>query len=201
MSFTCFTDRVLTDTLTTLEFVFTQRPRQRANRTPELRIAFFLRPLFTTALKMLMCSIDAFDRGYLHILGVIGIVRSRRAEVLEMVNLVIHRHRNTPILPHLRTHLEHVVLQLLLVAQLRIKPLFLCFRRLRTELKGYFHSAITHHTFNPYRVGRQTRNLAVTLYMSASVIHILNHNLIRMSSVFSKKTLWSNPRGRIFLPH
>ena len=44
MPFTCFTDRILTDTLTTLEFVLTQRPRQRANRTPELRIAFFFDP-------------------------------------------------------------------------------------------------------------------------------------------------------------
>ena len=33
-----------------------------------------------------------------------------------------------------------------------------------------FALAFTHHTFNPCQVGRQTRNLAVTLDMSASVI-------------------------------
>ena len=36
--------------------------------------------------------------------------------------------------------------------------------------------------------------------MSANLIHILKHNLLRLSSVFSNKTLWSNTRGRFFLP-
>ena len=35
---------------------------------------------------------------------------------------------------------------------------------------------------------------------TANLIHILNHNFIEMSSVFSKKTLWPNIRGRAFLP-
>ncbi len=70
-----------------------------------------------------------------------------------MVDLVIHRHRLLTIVPHLIPHLEHVVLQLLLVAQLRKKPLLLCFRRIRTKLKGLFHKAITDHSLNPLSVG------------------------------------------------
>ena len=42
-----------------------------------------------------------------------------------MVYLVIQRYRDTAILPHLRTHLEHVILQLLLMFQLRKKTAFL----------------------------------------------------------------------------
>ncbi|MCY4570698.1 MAG: amidohydrolase family protein [Candidatus Poribacteria bacterium] len=36
--------------------------------------------------------------------------------------------------------------------------------------------------------------------MSANTIHLLNHNLLKMSSVFSKKTLWTHIRERFFLP-
>ena len=136
---TGFTDRVLTDTFTTLQFVFSQRPRQRTDRTLELRIPLFLRSLFATALKMLVCRIHAFDRLHLHILRMFGIVRGGGAECLQMVDLVIHRHRFATIVPHLQPHLEHVVLQLLLVAKFRKKPMFLCLRRLRTELECYFH--------------------------------------------------------------
>ncbi len=50
-----------------------------------------------------------------------------------------------------------------------------------------FSWIFTYHVFNPCQVGRQTRHQVVTLDMSANVIHLLNHNLLKMSSVFSKK--------------
>ena len=40
----CFTNRILTDAFTRLKFVFTQRPRQRANRTLIARVTFFSTP-------------------------------------------------------------------------------------------------------------------------------------------------------------
>ena len=54
--------------------------------------------------------------------------------------------------------------------------------------------------FNPCEVGRQTHNQAVVLHMSANVIYILDHNSLRLSSVFSKKMLWSNAQGADFPP-
>ena len=155
VSFACFTDGILTDTFTRLEFVFSQVPRQRTDRTLISRIPLFLRTFATPALEMLIRSVDTFDRRHLQVLGVIGIVRRRSTEVFQMVDLVIHRHRFATILPHLRTHLEHIVLQLLLVTQLRKKPTFLCFRRIRTVFKRLFHglSHITLLTPNEW-VGR-----------------------------------------------
>ena len=54
---------------------------------------------------------------------------------------------------------------------------------------SFFQNGSQSHSLNPFPVGRKpTRHQAVTLEMSVStVIHILNHNLLRMSSVFSKK--------------
>ena len=145
---TCFTNRVLTNA-----FVFSQTPRQRTDGTLKFRIPLFLCPLFATAAKMVVCCVHPFDGLHLHILRMLGIVRVRRAEFLEMVDLVIKRYRLATILLHLRTHLEHIVLQLLLVAQLRIKPLFLCFRRLRTELECYFHWTIVYRALTAFQVG------------------------------------------------
>ena len=38
-----------------------------------------------------------------------------------------------------------------------------------------FHGISSLKPFNPYRVGRQTRNLAITLDMSANLIQMLYH--------------------------
>jgi hypothetical protein len=131
---TCFTDRILTDT-----FVFAQIPCQRANGTLELRIPLFLRSLFATALKMLMCCVHPFDGLHLHILWMLGIVRVGGAKMRQMIYLVIHRHRLATIRPHLRTHLEHVVLELLLVFQLRKKPRLLGLCRIYRIFECAFH--------------------------------------------------------------
>jgi hypothetical protein len=40
-----------------------------------------------------------------------------------------------------------------LVAQLRIKPLFLCFRRICTELECYFHWTIVYRALTAFQVG------------------------------------------------
>ena len=167
---TCFTDRGLADTFTRLKFVFAQGPRERTNRGLVTRVSLFLQSLLATALKMLMCCVNTFDRGYLHILRMLGIVRVRLTEFCQMVNLVITRHRFTAIIPHLRTHLEHVVLELLLVFQLRKKPRLLGLCRIYRIFECAFHNVFTSHAFNPVQVGRQTRNLAVTLELSANVI-------------------------------
>ena len=135
----CFTNRILTDTFTCFKLVFSQTPRQRSHRGFVARVSFFLRTLFATALKMLMGCVNSLNCRYLHILGMFGIVRSGSAQVLQMVNLIIKRYRLATIVPHLIPHLEHIVLQLLLMAQLRKKPTFLCFRRIRTVFKGLFH--------------------------------------------------------------
>ena len=135
----CFTNRILTDTFTCFKLVFSQTPRQRAHRGFVARVSFFLRTFFATALEMLMGCVNSLDRRYLHILRMFRIVRSGSAQVLQMVNLVIKRYRDTSIVPHLIAHLEHIVLQLLLMAQLREKPTFLCFRRIRTVFKRLFH--------------------------------------------------------------
>ena len=55
-----------------------------------------------------------------------------------MLFLVITRHRFTAIIPHLRTHLEHVVLELLLVFQLRKKPRLLGLCRITGYLNVRF---------------------------------------------------------------
>lgn len=145
---TCFTNRGLTNA-----FVFSQTPRQRTDGTLKVRIPFFLRTLSAPATEVCVCRVNAFDCLYLHILRMLRIVRVRFTEFREMVDLVIQRYRLATILPHLRTHLEHIVLQLLLVAQLRIKPLFLCFRRLRTELECYFHWTIVYRALTAFQVG------------------------------------------------
>ncbi len=179
---TCFTNRGLTTA-----FVFSQTPRQRTDGTLKVRIPFFLRTLSAPATEVCVCRVNAFDCLYLHILRMLRIVRVRFTEFREMVDLVIQRYRLATILPHLRTHLKHIVLQLLLMSQLRKKPLLLQTCRIRTIFKSLFHKTITYHAFNPYTVGRQTRHLAVTLYMSANVMHILNHSVGKMSSVFFRK--------------
>ena len=145
----CFTDRILTDTyrlflcilgLFTKDFrIFSEFPCQRTDRTLISRIPLFLRTFATSALEMLVRGVNAFDRRHLHVLGVIGIVRSRSTEAFQMIDLIIYRHGFATIVPHLRTHLEHVVLQLLLMAQLRKKPLFLQTCWIRTKLKCHFH--------------------------------------------------------------
>ena len=153
----CFTDWILTNPFTCLECVFSQRPRQGMNGTLESRIPLFLHTFATSAAEMFMCGVDALDCRDLHILRVIGIMRVRGAKVLQMVNLVIHRHRLLTILPHLMTHLKHIVLQLLLVPKLRKKPLLLYFSRIRTIFKCLlqgFHVS----RFYPLQSGRQTRH-------------------------------------------
>jgi len=75
-----------------------------------------------------------------------------------MVDLVIHRHRLASILPHLIPHLEHVVLQLLLVLKLHKKPLLLRFRRICTKLKGLFHWTIAYRFLTAYH-SRSARRL------------------------------------------
>ncbi len=183
----CFTDRVLTNTdicVFILNFVFSQVPRQRTDRTLELRISFFLRTFATSATEVFMCRVSAFDRRDLHILWMLGIVRGGGAECLQMVDLVIHRHRLATIVPHLRTHLEHVVLELLLVFQLRKKPLLLHLCRRYRIFECAFHNVFTSHVFNPFQVGRQTHNLAIALEMSANVILYLYYISDGMSNIF-----------------
>ena len=194
----CFVNRILTNTVTCLEFIFSHLPRQGTNRTLELRIPFFLRAFPATALKMLMGSVDAFDRLYLYILGVIGIVRGGGTQFLQVVYLVIHRHRLATIVPHLISHLEHIVLQLLLVAQLRKKPLLLCFRWIRTIFKRLFHGLSRITPLTPLKWVGPTRNLAVALQLSVQrdmlIIPQFGLNVKYILGV------GSFPRGRIFLP-
>ena len=96
----------------------------------------------------------------------LGIVRRGSTEVLQMVNLVIHRHRLASIVPHLIPHLEHVVLQLLLVAQLRKKPTILCFRRIRTIFESVFHGFSRITPLTPYQWVGPTHCRETTLIMS-----------------------------------
>jgi len=152
----CFTDRGLTDTFKCtcrfiLNFVFAQTPRQRADRTLELRVTFlFCFRVFASAKEVINGRLNALDSRYLHILWVFAIIRVF-AQFLQMVDLVITRYRNRTVIIHLRTHLEHVVLQLLLMAELRKKPTFLCFRRLRTELECHFHDFSRITPLTPYQ--------------------------------------------------
>ena len=148
----------LADTFTRLKFVFAQGPRERTNRTTCKRgVSFlFLFRVFTSAKEVFLRCVNTFDSGYLHILRMLGIVRVRLTEFCQMVNLVEHRHRDTAIIPHLRTHLEHVVLELLLVFQLRKKPLLLHLCRIYRIFECAFHNVFTSHAFNPVHewVGR-----------------------------------------------
>ena len=113
----CFTNRILTNT-----FRLSQAPRHRANRTLKSRVSLFLRIFFTSRKKVLVRLINAFDGRYLHILRMLVSVMRVFTEFHKVVDLVVHRHRYTAIIPHLRTHLKHIVVQLLLIFQLRKKP-------------------------------------------------------------------------------
>ena len=136
---TCFTDRILTDTFTCLKFGFAQRPRERTHRTLEARrTLLFLFRVFTSAKEVFLRCVNTFDSGYLHILWVFGIMRVF-TEFRQMLFLVITRHRFTAIIPHLPTHLEHVVLELLLVFQLRKKPRLLGLCRIYRIFECAFH--------------------------------------------------------------
>ena len=136
----CSTDRILTDTFTCLEFVFSQIPRHRSDRTLKLWGTFLFRfRVFASAKEVLMRSVDAFDGRHLHILRMFRIVPVGFTKFRKVIDLVIHRHRNTTILPHLRTHLKHIVIQLFLVLQLIKQPAFLSNHRVCPIFKGSFH--------------------------------------------------------------
>ena len=102
-----------------------------------------------------MCCFNAFDGLHLHILRMFGIMRVRFPQFRQMFYLVIKRYRLASIRPHLRTHLEHIVLQLLLMSKLRIKPLLLQTRRICSVFEGLFH-CLSHFTLlTPFQwVGR-----------------------------------------------
>ena len=136
---TCFTDRVLTDTFTCLKFVFSQTPQKRTDRTLEFWIPFLFRfRVFASAKEVINGRVYTFDGGHLHILRMFAIMRVF-AQFLQMVYLVVTRYRDRTVIIHLRAHLKHVVIQLLLVLQLCIKPAFLCRRGIRPIFKCAFH--------------------------------------------------------------
>ncbi len=112
----------------------------------------------------------------------------------QMCLLIITRHRDTSIVPHLRTHLEHIVLQLLLMAELRKKPTFLCFRRLRTELECHFHDFSRITPLTPYQWVGPTRYQAVTLIMSVQRDTSIKPQFAESVKCFFKKTLWPHIR-------
>ena len=199
ISSACLTKRILTDTFTRFKFMFTQTPRQRADRTLIAWIPLFLRTLSASALKMLVCSVDAFDRRYLHILRMIRIVRSGGAKVFQMIDLVIQRHRLLTILSHLIPHLEHIVLQLFLVPKLRKEPLLLCFCRIRTISKCLFQSfsRITPLSPSQWEADTLPGGNAVNVCQRDTSI---KPQLTKKVKRFFKKMLWSYTRGRIFLP-
>ena len=146
---TCFTDRLLTDAFTRLNFVFSQTPRKRTDRTLKLRIPFLFRfRVFASAKEVINRRVYTFDCLNLHILWVLAIMRVF-AEFRKVVYLVILGHRDTAIIPHLRTHLEHVVLEFLLVFQLRKKPLLLRLCRIYRIFKGLFHKTIAYRPLTP----------------------------------------------------
>ena len=118
-----------------------------------------------------------------------------------MVDLVIHRHRLTPIVPHLIPHLEHVVLQLLLVAQLRKKPTFLCFCGIYTIFKRLFHG-LSHITpLTPTKWVGPTRNLAITLRMPVQRDTSIKPQLTEtVKCFFSKKRYGLTHEGGVSSP-
>ena len=191
----CFTNGILADTFTRLECVFAQTPRQRADRGFVARVTFLLCTLAASATEMFMRSVDAFDGRYLQVLWMIGIVRSGSTEVLQMINLVIHRHRLASIVPHLIPHLEHVVLQLLLVAQLRKKPTILCFRRIRTIFESVFHGFSRITPLTPYQWVGPTHCRETTLIMSVQRDITIKPQFINFVKCFFEKTLWPYTRG------
>jgi len=128
-----------------------------------------------------------YNGRYLQVLWMIGIVRSGSTEVLQMINLVIHRHRLASIVPHLIPHLEHVVLQLLLVAQLRKKPTILCFRRIRTIFESVFHGFSRITPLTPYQWVGPTHCRETTLIMSVQRDITIKPQFINFVKCFLKK--------------
>ena len=144
---TCFNNRLLA----LVSFRLSQTPGERTDRSLIARVAFFIRTLFAPALKMLMCSVYAFEGLRLHILWMFGIVRGGSVKFRQMVDLIIKRHEFASIFPHLRTHLEHVVLELLLVFQRRKKPLLLQRRGICAVFKCAFHRLSRFTSLTPFK--------------------------------------------------
>ena len=136
MSSVRFLYRVLTNT-----FLFPQTPSQRPNDFFVAWMPFFFSAFLTPTEVGLKRFVDTFDSRNLHILGVLAVMRVVLTQMCQMVNLVIKRDGDTAILPHLRTHLEHVVLQFFLMPQFRKKPGLLCRLWICTIFKGAFHAS------------------------------------------------------------
>ena len=167
----CGANRILPNTFTTLEFMLSQTPRYRANRPFEFRVSFLsLCRVFTPPKEVIVCGIKPLDCGHLHVLRVFRVICVILAQVRKVIDLVNARHRDRAVSIHLRAHLKHIVIQLLLMLEFSIQPAFLVASRVDPIFIRAFHWTVTYHVFNPCIVGRQTRYQAVTLYMSANVI-------------------------------
>ena len=148
----CFLTRLLTNA-----FVLPQTPSQRPNDFFVAWMAFFFSAFLTPTEVVLKRFVDTFDSGNLHILGVLAVMRVVLTQMCQMVNLVIKRDGYTAVFPHLRTHLEHVVLQFFLMPQFRKKPGLLCRLWICTVFKSSFHGCRVSR-FYPLLSGRQARH-------------------------------------------
>ena len=76
-----------------------------------------------------------------------GIALTKVRKVVDLVNL---RHRNTAIVVHLRTHLEHVVIEAFLMLEFGIQPAFLCRRGIRPIFECAFHWTIVYRALTAF---------------------------------------------------
>ena len=148
----CFLNGLLTNA-----FRLTETPCQRTDDFFVVRVAFLFSAFLTPTKEVLEGYVDTFDSGNLHILGMLTVMRVVLTQMCQMVNLVIKRDRDTAVFPHLRTHLEHVVLQFFLMPQFRKKPGLLCRLWICTVFKSSFHGCRVSR-FYPLTSGREARH-------------------------------------------
>ena len=163
----CFLTRLLANA-----FVLPQTPCQRPDRFLIARVAFLFSAFLASAKEVLKRYVDTFDSGNLHILWVLAVMRVVLTQMCQMVDLIVKRDGDTAVFPHLRTHLEHVVLQFFLMPQFRKQPGLLCRLWIYTIFKGAFHGCRVSR-FYPLYSGREARYREVTLYMLPNAIYIL----------------------------